>query len=145
MSCKVYQTFGFLKRVFEVKYSSKVLYCSLVCFLLEYSHILWDPYTTSDFLILDWVQWYSLFFISHILNINHPFNNYIPDLQVGLAILTDAKLKFLQIRIDSTYDAPSILSYIYICMYSNAPLSLFFHLSSYYVFPTMTKIILLTA
>lgn len=48
MCCKVFKTLGFVMRLtkdFQLSTSIKVLFCILVRHILEYSCIVWDPYT----------------------------------------------------------------------------------------------------
>jgi len=72
--CRALIVLGLVKRIaseFKLEFSIKVLYCSLVRFIVEYGSVLWDPHTTSSSLQLERVQRRFLSFVAYVLKIGH--------------------------------------------------------------------------
>jgi hypothetical protein len=79
--CRVLKMLGFVIRTskeFRLSSSLKALYCSLVRPLLEYSSILWDPFTAADSSCIERVQRRFCSLASFILQIPHPPHDYWP-------------------------------------------------------------------
>ncbi|XP_025425705.1 uncharacterized protein LOC112694457 [Sipha flava] len=118
--CKALKTLGFVMRIskeFNLSSSLKTLYCSLVRSLLEYSSVLWDPYTVSDSCQLERVQRRFLSCAAFVLKINHPPHDYFLVMQeLSLISLADrrvnANIEFLNKLVDGRIDAPSLLSLV---------------------------------
>jgi len=142
--CRALKMLGFVIRTskeFRLSSSLKALYCSLVRPILEYSSILWDPFTAADSSCIERVQRRFCSSASFILQIPHPPHDYRPVMnKLGLLSLADrrvdANLVFLHKLIDGRVDAPSLLSLIYFkvpsrLIRSNSPFVVPFHSTNY--------------
>lgn len=72
--CRALKMFGFVistSKEFRLSSSLKALYCSLVRPLLEYSSILWDPFTAADSSCIERVQRRFCSSASFILQIHY--------------------------------------------------------------------------
>jgi len=79
--CKALKLLGFIIRVsarFHLQASLKTLFCSLVCPILEYGIILWDPSTTSTSKMIERVQRKFFRNAAFKLNIPCPPHDYSP-------------------------------------------------------------------
>lgn len=93
----------------------KNLYCSLVRPILEYGSILWDPYTSTDSVMLERVQRKFLRFVAFILKIPHLPHDLTPIRDLfQFSSLADrrheANNRFLSKIISGEIDSPVLLA-----------------------------------
>jgi len=116
--CKALKLLGFINRVatdFHLLTPLKALFCSLICPLLEYGTILWDPSTISAWNMIERIQRKSLRHASFKLNIPYPPHDYTPIQRLlSLESLADRRhssnIAFLSNLLSSKIDSPESVS-----------------------------------
>jgi len=82
-----------ISKEFNLSFSLKSLYCSLILSILEYASVLWNPYAVTDSCQLERVQRRFLSRAAFTLKINHPPHDYSIVMQeLGLVSLADRRV-----------------------------------------------------
>jgi len=91
--CKAFKTLGFVLRLcrdFQFGLTFKVLYCALVCSIVEHNAVIWDPHDINDSLRLERVQRKCMRYANFRYNILCKPHNYGPVAsQLGLVSLAE--------------------------------------------------------
>lgn len=114
--CKVQKSLGFIIRnvhSFRNEFSLKLLYCTLVCSILENGSVIWDPHTINGSLQIERVQRRFLRFAGSLIRIPHTQHDYSPVANhLKLASLVDRRrslnLNFLQNILSGKIDSPTL-------------------------------------